>query len=434
MLRIVRSSAVFAVFAASAIAVLPQPSQAQTTIHMWTLLSGGDGVRMKQLVDGFNTSQKDYRVETTTLKWGEPFYTKLKASSAVGDGPDLATIHLSRLSGLASEGVLRPIGPAELSAAGLTSGQFYDRLWAKANVNGKTYAVPLDTHGLVLYYNRDLANKAGLTDSAGNLKPIGSVEALTDAFRIAHEKTGLAGVTMETAPDSYMPWRLWETMVYQRGGRVIDGGKLVYGDNGKVALATMADWYAKGYGTKNLDYAASTTEFVTGKAVFMINGVWEVPTVVDGTASKTLGFNYGVVPLPSLFANSETVWADSHAFAIPANKGHEVSADHLKGALQFVAYVEKNAIMWAKGGHIPANRSVTDSPDFGKLQPNAGFAHVVAMNVAYDPNGWYSGAAGPLEAASAKYFPAAITGQIPVERALAMFSGDANRLLREPAP
>ena len=33
-------------------------AQAETTIKLWTLLSGGDGARMKQLVDSFNASQK----------------------------------------------------------------------------------------------------------------------------------------------------------------------------------------------------------------------------------------------------------------------------------------------------------------------------------------------------------------------------------------
>ncbi|HTJ92633.1 MAG TPA: hypothetical protein VL424_05925, partial [Pararobbsia sp.] len=55
-------SAVCALFAGAA--------HATTDIQLWTLLSGGDGARMKQLVDGFNDSQKDVKVTTTTLKWG----------------------------------------------------------------------------------------------------------------------------------------------------------------------------------------------------------------------------------------------------------------------------------------------------------------------------------------------------------------------------
>ena len=66
----------------------PAPAWAQVEVRMWTLLSGGDGARMRALVDDFNASQRDVRVVSTTLKWGEPFYTKLITSSVVGAGPD----------------------------------------------------------------------------------------------------------------------------------------------------------------------------------------------------------------------------------------------------------------------------------------------------------------------------------------------------------
>jgi multiple sugar transport system substrate-binding protein len=36
-------------------------------VQMWTLLSGGDGARMRALIDGFNASQGGVGVESTTL-------------------------------------------------------------------------------------------------------------------------------------------------------------------------------------------------------------------------------------------------------------------------------------------------------------------------------------------------------------------------------
>jgi ABC-type glycerol-3-phosphate transport system substrate-binding protein len=57
--------------------------------------------------------------------------------------------------------------------------------------------------------------------------------------------------------------------------------------------------------------------FASGKAAMHINGVWEVPTMVDLAASHKLGFAWGAVQIPTLFAHPAT-WADSHSFAIPA--------------------------------------------------------------------------------------------------------------------
>ncbi|QNB00176.1 hypothetical protein [Massilia sp. Se16.2.3] len=39
-------------------------------VRVWTLLSGGDGARMRAMIDDFNASQRGVRVVSTTLKWG----------------------------------------------------------------------------------------------------------------------------------------------------------------------------------------------------------------------------------------------------------------------------------------------------------------------------------------------------------------------------
>ena len=65
--------------AASLLGILAPPVraqgqvQAQVELRLWTLLSGGDGARMRALIDAFNASQRGVRVLSTTLKWGEPF-------------------------------------------------------------------------------------------------------------------------------------------------------------------------------------------------------------------------------------------------------------------------------------------------------------------------------------------------------------------------
>ncbi|MFL6636765.1 MAG: extracellular solute-binding protein [Massilia sp.] len=408
------------------------PARAQVEVRMWTLLSGGDGARMRALVDDFNASQRDVRVVSTTLKWGEPFYTKLITASVVGAGPDVATIHLSRIANLAGGGVLRPIGPAELQAAGLRGQDYLPRQWAKAHYEGATYAVPLDVHPLVLYYNKTLAGKAGLLDADGKLKPIQSVDAMTDAFRAATERTGQRGLTMESSQSSYAIWRLWLSMLAQQNVTIISNGRFTYGPAGAATLSRISDWFTKGYAQSGLDYPASTSQFMGGGAAFMLNGVWEVPELVRATQAGTLGFEYGIAPLPKMYANA-SAWADSHGFALPANPGHEPSPDKVRAVLRFVAYVSKHSLGWAEGGHIPAYKPVADSAAAKSLMPNALYAQV-AGDVVYDPDGWYMGAAGPLEAIASKFLPAALYGYLSPEAAVHRFETEAARLVRKRPP
>lgn len=408
------------------------PARAQVEVRMWTLLSGGDGARMRALVDDFNASQRDVRVVSTTLRWGEPFYTKLITASVVGAGPDVATVHLSRIVNLAGGGVLRPIAPAELASVGLRGRDYLPRQWSKAQYEGRTYAVPLDVHPLVLYYNKTLAGQAGLLDAAGNLKPIDGVAALTAAFRTATERTGRRGLTMESSQSSYAIWRLWLAMLVQQNVTIIANGRFTYGPAGAATLAHISEWFTRGYAQAGLDYPASTSQFMGGNAAFMLNGVWEVPELVRATKAGTLGFEYGIVPLPKMYANAST-WADSHAFALPANSGHEPSPAKVQAILRFVAYVSQHSLGWAQGGHIPAYAPVAESPAAKSLMPNALYAQA-ANDAVYDPDGWYMGAAGPLEAIASKFLPAALYGYMTPAQAVHRFETEAARLVRKRPP
>ncbi|MGG2479166.1 extracellular solute-binding protein, partial [Rhizobium sp. BR5] len=90
------------------------PALARQDIVWWDFLSGGDGVRMKALIDAFNKEHPDIQVKGTTLEWGVPFYTKVRTASAVGEGPDVMTYHLSRAPLGVEEKVLSEITEKDL--------------------------------------------------------------------------------------------------------------------------------------------------------------------------------------------------------------------------------------------------------------------------------------------------------------------------------
>jgi multiple sugar transport system substrate-binding protein len=407
-------------------------ASAQVDVRLWSLLGGGDGARMQAIIEDFNASQREVRVISTTLNWGEPFYTKLITASVVGAGPDVATVHLSRMSNLAGGGVLRAIGARDLQQAGLDKDSFHSRQWEKASFQGSVYAIPLDLHMLVLYYNKTLTGRAGLLDTEGKLKPITGIAALTEAFKRVKERTGEKGMTMESGNNSYAIWRLWLSMLAQQQTPLISAAQFAYGQAGEQTLAEISDWYANGYASRGLDYAASTSQFLGGKAGFMINGVWEVPTLTSARNKRTLMFDYGIVPLPRMYVDA-AAWGDSHGFAIPANGKRPLSEEKVDAVLKFVAYVSKHSIAWAEGGHIPAYRPVAESAAARALMPNAMYADA-ARDVIYDPDNWYAGAAGPLQSIASKFLPAALSGQLSPAQALRMFEAESARLLVKRAP
>ena len=87
-------------------------ARAEETIVWWDFLSGGDGVRMKAMLDEFNKEHAGkVKIDATTSEWGTPFYTKVQTAAATGKVPDVMTYHESRMPRGVSEGVLSELKP-----------------------------------------------------------------------------------------------------------------------------------------------------------------------------------------------------------------------------------------------------------------------------------------------------------------------------------
>jgi multiple sugar transport system substrate-binding protein len=147
-------------------------ARAEDTIVWWDFLSGGDGVRMKAMLEEFNKEHAGkVKIDATTSEWGTPFYTKVQTAAATGQGPDVMTYHESRMPLGVSEGVVSPLTPEELAASGIKGSDFGPANWKAAQgPDGKQYGVPLDIHSIILYYNKDLLKKAGLLGDDGKPK------------------------------------------------------------------------------------------------------------------------------------------------------------------------------------------------------------------------------------------------------------------------
>ena len=168
---------------AGCLAGLTLAQAAPVEITYWDFLGGGDGIRMKQIVEEFNKSQQEIRVTQTTLTWGEPFYTKVHTAVVSGQTPDVISLPSVPLCGGNPAKDLRPITADELSQAGLKASDFQqsviDRSLELSKKFGQTeelFGIPLDIHTLVFYYNKTTLQKADALDTDG--KPKGLEESM----------------------------------------------------------------------------------------------------------------------------------------------------------------------------------------------------------------------------------------------------------------
>jgi multiple sugar transport system substrate-binding protein len=303
----------------------------------------------------------------------------------------------------------------------------------KYGQSDQLFGVPLDIHTLVLYYNKTALQKADLLDADGKPKGLDGIETFTKTLTAFKDKTRATPVAVESvAAGPAGTWRAWYSLFKQQKGSFIKDGQLSFEDmpnQGSKSLQVLADWAKQGLLTKNTTYSAMVALFSVGRSSFMINGNWEVPTLVDLQKQGKLPFDYGIVPFPKLFENQDT-WGDSHQLAIPNNQKTPPSPEKVAAALKFVAYVVKQAT-WAGGGHIPAYLPLQESDAYKQMSPNNQYSAGSAKNVVFDPPLPIFGVGSPSFGAISNFLIPVLNGQMPVDQGLQKFTGELEKFAKE---
>ncbi|MFS8198077.1 extracellular solute-binding protein [Streptomyces sp. CWNU-52B] len=362
-------------------------------LNFWNPFTGGDGERLLAMEAAYRAGHRATDLKSATFVWGNPYYTKLTLATLGDRPPQVAISHLSKVPTLAEAGLLTELRPADLAEHGLTEDKFDARPWKKSQLDGKLYAVPLDTHPFVLYFRTDIAEKAGLLDGRGRLTDVDGPDEFIDALRAAKEVTGQWGGSVASVKDASTQFRLFWSFYRQIGG-----GDLVADQGKKVVIDTAAAAEALAYIRRltqekvvptTTDGPGAITMLTTGKAGFLMDGVWQVLTV-QGAKVK-----FDMRPLPRIFDDAPYACAaDSHALVLP--KAPSEAAQRLDLSLGFAASLLGSSKLWAEGGHIPAWLPTQRSAAYRALEPQSHYA-AAADGAAYDPVAWYGGAGSSLQ-------------------------------------
>lgn len=331
------------------------------SVTYWNMFGGGDGEIMKEIVQQFNEEHKgEIEVKALTQDWGQ-FYTKLQTAVSGNTAPDLAVSHTSKLSELTDLGILEPLD-AHAEAAGVDWSTFNPNMLEATVFDGQHYAMPLDAHPLILYYNKQILDDLGLLDGDG--KPI--IEPGPDGFVSLLEKIKAGApqgtINLGLASGGEDPYRVWWALYNQMNGPPIldESGQKVtlYNEQGKRAAEFIANLFSSGLVPINQEKVGEN--FQAGKTALLPTGVW-----FTGTLEATEGLAFGAIPFPQLYDQPAT-WIDSHTFVIPKGK-RGLSPEKVQASLTFAKWVTDHAAMWSKAGHIPSTTTALESEAFRSL-------------------------------------------------------------------
>jgi multiple sugar transport system substrate-binding protein len=399
------------------------------SLAYWNLFGGGDGVRMTQMLDTFRAANPNIDLKAVTLAWGNPYYTKLSLATLGQKPPAVAVSHLTRMKNLVAADLLEELNLEDLARFGITPDKLDRTAWENGLVEGKAYAVPLDTHPFVMFYNTDICKKAGLLDSSGQLTPLDSEDKFFDAMGRAKEASGQYGGVVAVNSDTSTPWRVFQSLYSQLGGQMLaDQGRKVVIDEAKATqvLTFLQKWTADGLFPAAADYQGAIASFAEGQAGFYFQGEWEISTF------QTAEMPFSMTLFPNVYGGGRySVQADSHTLVIP--KQPDRDRQRLDGSLMLIKSFLDQSKTWAEGGHVPAWVPFRDSAEYKALTPQSNYA-AAAAGAAYDPEGWYSGSGSNFEIVAGSNIATVLSGQQQPDAALAQMRTQLTALADTASP
>jgi multiple sugar transport system substrate-binding protein len=399
------------------------------SLAYWNLFGGGDGVRMTQMLDTFRAANPNIDLKAVTLAWGNPYYTKLSLATLGQKPPAVAVSHLTRMKNLVAADLLEELNLEDLARFGITPDKLDRTAWENGLVEGKAYAVPLDTHPFVMFYNTDICKKAGLLDSSGQLAPLDSEDKFFDAMGRAKEASGQYGGVVAVNSDTSTPWRVFQSLYSQLGGQMLaDQGRKVVIDEAKATqvLTFLQKWTADGLFPAAADYQGAIASFAEGQAGFYFQGEWEISTF------QTAKMPFSMTLFPNVYGGGRySVQADSHTLVIP--KQPDRNRQRLDGSLMLIKSFLDQSKTWAEGGHVPAWVPFRDSAEYKALTPQSNYA-AAAAGAAYDPEGWYSGSGSNFEIVAGSNIATVLSGQQQPDAALAQMRTQLTALADTASP
>ena len=325
------------------------------SFEYWNPFTGPDGPFMGTLTDNFNAANPNIQVLMTSQA---EYYTQLGTAAASRTLPAVAIVHADQVATQAYRNVIRPLDDL-VDQIGVSNADFPEAVWEAGEVNGSRYAIPLDIHPGVLYYNMDMLQEAGIASPPTN-------QAEFDAAAQALTNDQTKGFLLTAGFFSQM---IFPTLLHQYGGSEFnaEGTEATYNSEAGVrALEWMRDVQAQ-YGEVNLETDAEINGFKAGVTAMMMNGIWQI-TNVTGDAVDFQGMATAVPQ----FGDQPAVWAGSHQLTLPAQSTDDPCRD--AGAAIFIRYLLDNSVEWARAGQIPANNAVRESAEFLAVEPQASIA------------------------------------------------------------
>ncbi|HNQ70016.1 sugar ABC transporter substrate-binding protein [Mesotoga sp. H07pep.5.4] len=324
------------------------------TLTFWHSMSDYQKPIIDKLVADFNRSNDGIEVKAIFQGSYDETVTKLKAALLAGKGPDIAQVNIEHIQIFSKDGSLQDLTDLISNDPTLSAEDFVESFWQTIIRDGKPYALPFNISALMLFYNKDHFEAAGLDPN----KPPKNWEELEEyARKLTIRKSS------DSRPSQYgLLWGVdtmfyqFEPLVWQNGGEIFNEDMtecIINSAEGIEALETWRRWFAEGLSPADLTIDEGIQSFTMGR-------ISMGPMTSGGIryALENIPWDLGVAPLPEGKLKATTLGGGSLSIM------SGLSEEKVKAAWTFIKWMvsEKNTLFWYEGtGYMPVLKSAMDS-------------------------------------------------------------------------
>ena len=348
------------------------PAHAQTEIQWWHSMTGGLNDWVVDLANGFNASQKDYKIVPTYKGSYDESMTAAIAAFRAGNAPHvLQVFEVGTATMMASKGAIVPVAEVMQKANVTFNADAYVPAVAGYYTapNGQMLSFPFNSSTTVFHYNKDAFRAAGLDP---NTPPKTWPEVALAAAKLkasGHKCPFTTSWVSWTQLESFSAWHNTEFATKGNGMRGIDA-RLSFNSPLHVRhIENLGNMAKQGlFVYKGRGNAADAT-FVSGECAMTTGS-----SALYGNIKRNSKFESGISTLPYYpdvpGSPQNTVIGGASLWVMAGKK-----ADEYKGVAQFFAHLskaEEAAKSHQRTGYLPltkASYQMTEKSGFYKQNP-----------------------------------------------------------------
>jgi multiple sugar transport system substrate-binding protein len=345
---------------------------AKTTINYYSFTTDQNHIKdLEALIAVFEKENPDLEVKYTTAPF-DSYFTKLQTNLVAGQAPDVFELNYENFVTFASRGTLLALDPYLRQDRTLNSAFYPAALNAFRHGNAQ-YGLPITFSTVVLFYNKDLFDKAGVAYPTASWT---WKDVMSAAQKISNPAQRVWGV--------YQPVQFWEfyKVAYQAGGGLQVGPRVqIDTPANREALRYLVDKVRLKLMPSDAEMSGVSNEdmFLNGQLGMLYSGIWMFDkfsqakfkwdiAVEPGGARKATHFfsNAAVISRSTKNAEAAFKWikflaASPITVKTRIERSWELPALSLAQRTLFDAYLKKP---------LPANReAVFDSLQYAVTPP-----------------------------------------------------------------